>query len=146
MKVHEAMTRQVCTAAPTDTLQRAAEIMAREDIGCLPVAEGDRLVGTITDRDIAVRAVAAGKAPDTPVRSVMTPNVKYCYEDESLDDVAQNMGELQVRRLPVLNREKRLVGIVSLADAALSYSPEAVGDALCAIVAPGGAHSQSLPH
>jgi CBS domain-containing protein len=146
MKVHEAMTREVLTAAPTDTLRRVAEIRAREDIGCLPVAENDRLVGTITDRDIVVRAIATGQDGAAKVRDAMTADVKYCYEDDEIDTVAQNMGDLQVRRLPVLNRDKRLVGILSLADAALTYSPAIVGGALSAIVSPGGAHSQSPLH
>ena len=144
MKVQEAMTRDVQMVAPTDSLRRAAEIMARGDIGWLPVSENDRLIGTITDRDIAVRAVAAGKDPSTLVRDVMTADVKYCFEDETIEAVSRNMGEVQVRRLPVLNREKRLVGILSLADAALASNAAAVGDALCAIVAPGGEHSQIL--
>jgi CBS domain-containing protein len=144
MKVQEAMTRDVQMVAPTDSLRRAAEIMARGDIGWLPVSENDRLIGTITDRDIAVRAVAAGKDPSTLVRDVMTADVKYCFEDETIEAVSRNMGQVQVRRLPVLNREKRLVGILSLADAALASHPAAVGDAFCAIVAPGGEHSQTL--
>jgi CBS domain-containing protein len=118
--------------------------MAEDDIGFLPIADGERLVGMLTDRDIAVRAVAAGMAPTTPVREVMTRDVKYCFADEDLDDAAQNMGELQVRRLPVLNRDKRLVGVLSLADAALSYSSAVAGKALCAIVEPGGEHSQDV--
>jgi CBS domain-containing protein len=143
MKVADAMTRDVRITGPTDTLQSAAAIMAQEDIGLLPVAEGDRLVGMLTDRDIAVRAVATGRGPQTPVRDVMTKDVKYCFDDEDLEDTAQNMGDLQVRRPPVLNREKRLVGVLSLADAARNYSSSVAGKALTAIVEPGGDHSQN---
>jgi CBS domain-containing protein len=142
MKVREAMTREVKVAAPGDTLAQAAQTMAEADIGFLPIADGDRLVGTLTDRDIAVRGVAAGKGPDALVREAMTADVRYCFEDEDLAEAAQNMGELQVRRLPVLNREKRLVGVLSLADTALNYSPQVAGSALCAIVEPGGERSQ----
>ena len=106
------------------------------DAGVLPVGENDRLVGMLTDRDITIRAVAKGKAPDrTKVRDVMSPEIKYIYEDESVEDAAENMGTLQIRRLPVLNREKRLVGIVSLGDLALKKKAKA-GDALKGISQP----------
>ena len=119
MNVREIMTPDVVNASPDDTLQHAAELMADIDAGVLPVGEDDRLVGMLTDRDITVRAVAAGKAPnECKVRDVMSPDIKYIYEDESVEDAARNMSELQVRRLPVLNRDKRLVGIVSLGDLA----------------------------
>ena len=120
MNVREIMTPDVVVASPDDTLQHAAELMADIDAGVLPVGENDRLVGMLTDRDITVRAVAAGKSPnECKVRDVMSPDIKYIYEDESVEDAARNMSELQVRRLPVLNRDKRLVGIVSLGDLAL---------------------------
>src|ERR687883_714396 len=112
MRVSEAMTRDVRVASPEQSIREAARIMAEIDAGVMPVREGDRLVGMITDRDIAVRAVAEGKGPDTPIREVMTEDVKYCFEDDDTGDVARNMAEIQVRRLPVLTREKRLVGIV----------------------------------
>src|SRR4051812_31217457 len=111
MRVAEAMTPDVCIAHPDQSICEAACLMAQADAGAVPVSEGDRLVGMITDRDIAVRAVAAGKSPSATVREAMTPEVKYCFEDQSLDQVARNMAELRVRRLPVLNRDKRLVGI-----------------------------------
>lgn len=101
--------------------------MAVDDVGFLPVGENDRLVGTITDRDIVVRAVAEGKDGNATVRDVMTKDVKYCFEDEDIEHVAQNMGDIQVRRLPVLNRDKRVVGVVSLADAALKEDPATAG-------------------
>ena len=120
MKVSEVMTRDVRLIEPTQTIRDAAKLMAELDAGIMPVREGDRLVGMITDRDIAIRAVAEGKGPDTPVREVLTADVKYCYEDDDTDDVARNMADIQVRRLPVLTRDKRLVGIVSLGDLAIA--------------------------
>src|SRR5256884_9714568 len=121
MRVSEAMTREVRVASPGQSIREVAKIMAEIDAGAMPVGDNDRLVGMITDRDIAIRGVAQGKGPDTPVREVMsTETVLYCYEDEELDHVAKNMGEIQVQRLPVLDRSKRLVGIVSLGDIAQS--------------------------
>jgi CBS domain-containing protein len=143
MQVNEAMSNDVRIASPDQPIRDAARLMMEIDAGVLPVGDNDRLVGMITDRDIAVRAVALGKGPDTKVREVMTEEVKYCFEDEDIEDVAQNMAEIKVRRLPVLNRKKRLVGIVSLGDLAISDGPENAGNALCDISEPGGAHSQS---
>ena len=117
-------------------------MMGEIDAGVLPVGENDRLVGMITDRDIAIRAVAEGMGPQTKVREVMSREVKYCFEDEDLDDVTDNMGELQLRRLPVLNREKRLVGIVSLGDVAVGHAADA-SEALQGISEPTGQHSQT---
>jgi CBS domain-containing protein len=142
MQVNEAMSSDVRIARPSQTIKEAARMMAQIDAGALPVGENDKLVGIITDRDIAVRAVAAGKGPDTPVREVMSPEARYCFADEDIDDVARQMGELKVRRLPVLNREKRLVGIISLGDVSLATADPA-GEALSSISEPGGAHSQS---
>jgi CBS domain-containing protein len=144
MKVGEVMTRDVKLVSPKQSICDAAKMMAECDAGALPVGEGDRLVGVITDRDIAIRAIAEDKGPDTPVADVMTKQVLYCFEDESVDHVAQNMGEQQVRRLPVLNREKRLVGIVSIGDLSRKAKPNTAGKAVAAISQPGGEHSQSL--
>lgn len=143
MQVKEAMTDQVAIASPKQTVQDAARMMARLDIGVLPVGENDRLVGMITDRDIAVRAVAAGKGPSTPIEEVMSREVRYCYEDDDIDEVSVNMAEIQLRRLPVLNGEKRLIGILSLADIATMDGPDSAGTALTGISQPGGLHSQS---
>jgi CBS domain-containing protein len=130
MNVREVMTREVQIASPEDSLQHAAGLMADIDAGVLPVGENDRLVGMLTDRDITVRAVARGLAPgQCRVREVMSPEIKYIYEDESVEEAARNMSELQMRRLPVLNRDKRLVGIVSLGDLALQ-KPKPAGEAL----------------
>jgi CBS domain-containing protein len=145
MKVSRAMTKDVKIASPSQTIRDAAQAMAEIDAGSLPVGENDRLVGMITDRDIAVRAVAAGLGPDTPVREVMSAEVKYCFDDEDLEDVAENMGDIKVRRLPVLNREKRMVGIVSLGDIA-RRDDDSAGDAIRAISEPGGEHSQAVPN
>ena len=133
MRVSEAMTRDVRVANPDQTIREAAQMMAELDAGALPVGEQDRLVGMITDRDIAVRAVAHGKSPDTRVRDVMTDDVKYCFDDDDVEDVARNMADIQVRRLPVVNRDKRLVGIVAIADIAASEEPEIVGEAVSGI-------------
>ena len=143
MKVSDAMTRHVRVASPGDTIRDAARIMADLDTGVLPVGENDRLVGMITDRDIAVRAVAEGRGPDTPAREVMTPDVRYCFEDDDVDDVIRTMADNQVRRLPVMNRDKRLVGIISLGDLAISQGGQEAGEALGGISRPGGEHSQT---
>ena len=144
MKVKEAMTRDVRLVKPDQPISEAAKLMAELDIGALPVEESDRLVGMITDRDIAVRAVAVGRGPDTPVSEVMSREIKYCYEDQSIDEVTQNMGELRIRRLPVLTRDKRLVGILSLGDLAIDEGArDEAGEALGGISRPGGQHSQS---
>jgi len=143
MQVREAMSDDVRIANPNQTIREAATLMAKIDAGILPVGDNDRLVGMISDRDIAVRAIALGKGPDTPVREVMSEDVKYCFEEDDIDDVAQNMADIKVRRLPVLNKSKRLVGIVSLGDLALTDGPDNAGEALRGISEPGGAHSQS---
>ena len=144
MKVREAMTRDVRLVKPDQPIREAAKLMGELDIGALPVEENDRLVGMITDRDIAVRAVAAGRGADTPIRDVMSGEVKYCYVDQTVDEVTQNMGELRIRRLPVLNRDKRLVGILSLGDLAIDETArDEAGEALGGISRPGGQHSQS---
>lgn len=144
MKVREAMTREVRLARPDQSIREAARAMAELDIGALPVEENDRLVGMITDRDIAVRAVAEGRSPDTRVRDVMSSEIKYCFEDQTVDEVTRNMGDLRIRRLPVVNRDKRLVGILSLGDLALEdAAQEEAGEALGQISRPGGSHSQS---
>ncbi|MFC2254313.1 CBS domain-containing protein [Labrys portucalensis] len=143
MNIRQAMTTEVCVATPDETIQKAAQLMLGLDIGMIPVAHEDRLVGMITDRDIAVRGVAAGRGADTPVRDVMTEDVKYCFDDDEIEDVLDNLGEIQVRRLPVVNRDKRLVGIVSLSDLARSRAPDKAGVALGEIARPGGEHSQA---
>src|SRR3954452_11297311 len=143
MKIREVMSRDVELDSPDETLRQAAATMKRLDAGALPVGEHDKLVGMITDRDIAIRAVAEGKGPDAKVREAMTGEVKYCFEDEDVMHVAENMAELQVRRVPVMNRDKRLTGIVSLGDLATEGSLPKSAKALHGISQPGGQHNQS---
>ena len=144
MQVNEAMTSDVKVANPSQTICDAARMMAQIDAGVLPVGENDRLVGMITDRDIAIRAVGAGKGPQTPIREIMSREVMYCFEDDDLDDVVANMADIKVRRLPVLDHDKRLIGILSLGDIALTDGAGSAGSALCGISEPGGDHSQSM--
>jgi CBS domain-containing protein len=120
MKLKEVMTRGVDVTRPDATLEAAAEKMKSLDVGPLPVCDGDRLVGMVTDRDITVRATAAGRDPKTtPIREAMTEKVVYCFEDQDVREAARLIEEKQIRRLPVLNRDKRLVGIVSVGDLAV---------------------------
>lgn len=142
MQAQDLMTRDVTTVSPDQTIQKAACLMMELDVGVLPVEENDRLVGMITDRDLAVRALAEGKRPDAKIRDVMTPDIKYCFVDQEVDEIAINMADIQVRRLPVLNRDKRLVGILSLCDIAVSNDPDQAIEALSGISRPtnGGAH------
>lgn len=133
MKVAECMTRDVKMVRPETTLQDAARTMTDSDIGSLPVSDGDRLVGMVTDRDIVTRAVCEGKGPETPVRDVMTDDVKYCFEDQDIGEIASNMADIQLHRLPVVNRDKRLVGIIALADVAVAASTQTAGKAVSGI-------------
>jgi CBS domain-containing protein len=145
MKVSEIMTREVELAHPSETIEHAAKLMASLDAGALPVADGDRLVGVITDRDIAIRGIGQGLGPDASVGEVMTGEIMYCYDDQGLDEITENMGEIQVRRLPVLNRDKRLVGIIALGDIAFEQgATDGTGEALSRISEPRGRHSQSV--
>ena len=143
MKVSKCMTRDVELVSPTQTIRDAAQMMAELDAGALPVQQDDRLVGMITDRDIAVRAVAQGKSPETPVRDVMSPELLYCFDDQEIEDVSRNMGEVKVRRLPVVNRDKRLVGIISIGDLARKEEQTLTGSTLARISNTGGNHSQA---
>ena len=143
MKVRDCMTSSVRIADPDQTLREAAQTMAQLDAGVMPVGENDRLVGMITDRDIAIRGVALGKGPETRIREVMSTDVKYCFDDDDVEHVLHSMGDLQVRRLPVLNRDKRLIGIISLGDLSRSGEKAESGEALSDISMPGGQHSQT---
>jgi CBS domain-containing protein len=119
VEVREIMSRDVRIAGVGESLSDAAAAMADEDVGALPVSDRGRLVGMITDRDIVVRAIALGRSPEeTVVGEVMSEEALYCFEDEDVEEAARNMSELKIRRLPVLNRSKRLVGILALADVA----------------------------
>jgi CBS domain-containing protein len=130
-KISDVMTANVEIAKPDQSVQEAAKLMAEIDAGALPVGEDDRLVGMITDRDIAVRVTAEGKDPkQTRVREVMTQGVRYCFEDEPVEGVAENMAEQQVHKLPVMNRDNRIVGVVSLGDVANTQPQQFSGTAL----------------
>jgi len=125
MRVYEVMTKGAECIRPEASLREAAGRMKDLDVGSLPVCDNDRLVGVLTDRDIAVRSVAAGHDPKAHrVQGTMTPDLVYCFEDEDTADAAKRMEEKQIRRLPVLNRDKRLVGIVSLGDLAVETHDE----------------------
>jgi CBS domain-containing protein len=140
MKVHEIMTSGARCVGPDASLIAAATVMKELNVGSLPVCDQDRLAGIITDRDIAVRGVAEGRDLEgTPVRAIMSPEVIYAYEDQDLADAARVMEINQVRRLPVLNREKKLVGILSLGDVATDGDARLSAEALREI-------SQSDPH
>jgi CBS domain-containing protein len=143
MRVHECMTSEVRIVDPDETLREAAQAMAEIDAGFLPVGEDDRLVGIVTDRDIAIRGVANGLRPDASVRDVMSDEVRYCFDDDDCEDVLNNMAEIQVRRLPVVNRGKRLVGVVSITDLAGNGEEAHAGEVLHEIARPSITHSQT---
>ncbi len=142
-KVGDVMSTQVRSVGPDEMVQQAARLMREQGVGALPVGEGDRVVGMLTDRDVAVRLVAEGRDPArTKVRDVMTAGVSCVFEDDDLGRAADNMAEQQVRRLPVVNRDKRLVGVLSLADLALNgHQQWLAGRALADIAHETGHHS-----
>ena len=134
MYVSEVMTHGVYTTSPDDTVQTAAQTMADLDTGVLPIGENDHLIGILTDRDLSTRVVAQARDPTTTfVRDVMSQEVRYCFEDEAVEEAAVKMSQWHVRRLPVLSRAHRLVGIISLGDLAREATPEIAGEALSAI-------------
>jgi CBS domain-containing protein len=135
MQIKDVMTTKVQLTDPATKLKEAAAAMRDGDFGLLPVGANDRLVGTITDRDITVRAVAEGKDPNTTqVGDVMSEGIHYCFEDQEVEEAARLMSEVQVRRLPILNRDKRLVGIVALGDLAVeTRSGGPAGEALAGV-------------
>jgi CBS domain-containing protein len=124
--INEIMTPDVATIGPDETIQRAAQLMDELNVGSIPVFEGERLVGLVTDRDIVVRAISVGKTPaDTKVGEVMSAGIEYCFMDEQVDDVMERMRELQVRRMPVMDRSTgKLAGIIALGDLATKHSAE----------------------
>ncbi|MFA7586069.1 MAG: CBS domain-containing protein [Novosphingobium sp.] len=143
MKISDCMSRDVRLVSPQDSIQSAARCMAEIDAGILPVSNDDRLIGIVTDRDIAIRGTGNGLAPQAQVQDVMSNDVSYCYDDEDTADLLETMSHIQVRRLPVLNRDKRLVGIVSITDLAAQEAAN-TGEALDAIARPSPRHSQTL--
>ncbi len=137
MKISEVMTRDVEVASPNDTIQSVAQKMAQMDVGALPVCDGRRIQGMVTDRDIAIRGVAQGVSPDTPISQVMTGNLEYVMADDDLDRAADKMADHQIRRLPVLDSDQQLVGIVSLGDLAQEHKEKVIGRTLEEISQPG---------
>ena len=142
MKVSDVMTRDVQTVRPDSTAQEAANFMLREDAGSMPVSDGGHLIGMITDRDIAVRGVAKGYGPDTPVRELMTDEIICAREDDEVEEVASKMSEAQIRRMPVIDDNARLCGIVSLGDLAREADDKCANEALQGVSEPGGDHQQ----
>lgn len=138
MKINQVMTRDVQTVTPDQTAREAASFMLRADAGSIPVTDGDRLIGMITDRDIAVRGTAKGLGPDCAVREPMTSEIVCAREDDDAESVAQRMSEAQVRRLPVLDGDDRLVGMVSLGDLARETTGESAHRALEGVSAESG--------
>ena len=142
MKVSEVMTSDVQTVNADQTAREAASFMLRAEAGSIPVLEGEQVIGMITDRDIAVRGVAEGRGPETPVRDLMSDGIICAHEDEDVDTVAQRMSQEQIRRLPVLDAEKRLIGIVSIGDLARETRGDAAHEAFEGVSAPGSQHQQ----
>ncbi len=139
MKLSEVMTRKVEFVAPSQSLREAAQKMRLFDVGPMPVCEDGRVVGMITDRDITVRAVAEGRNPETTqVNEVMSPNVSYCHEDDDVKVAAKIMSDKQLRRLVILDTDKRLAGILSLGDLAMNANdPKLVGEVMETVSQPG---------
>ena len=142
--ISELMSRDVRVVAPNESVLHAAQVMKECDVGALPVCNGRKLVGILTDRDTPRRGVAEARQADaTPIDAVMTQRVEWCYENDSIEHALQHMREQQIRRLPIVDNEKNLVGIVSLGDVALDQQTHDVAEALSGISMPGGAHAGS---
>jgi CBS domain-containing protein len=134
MNVRDIMTAKVLTVRPEASIFQIAKLMRDEDIGAVPVVENEKLIGIVTDRDIVIRALAESQpGKNMDARAVMSSRVLYCFEDQSVEEVLTNMGDQQVRRLPVVDRDKRLVGVVSLGDLSGSTSPANAGESLSQI-------------
>jgi len=142
MKVSDVMTREVQTVGPDQPVQEAANFMLSADAGSIPVTESGRLIGMSTDRDIAVRGIAKGCGPDTPFRELMTDKLVTARIDDDIEEVATRMSEAQVRRLPVIDEDERLCGIVSLGDLSREADSDCASEALEGVSQPGGEHSQ----
>jgi CBS domain-containing protein len=125
-RISEIMTRDVMTIAPHENIRRAAQLMDELNVGAIPVCDGEKLVGMITDRDITVRATSSGEMPeDTEVREIMSSGVQYCFDDQEVDQVMKKMRNAKIRRMPVIDHNTRnLSGIVSLGDLATKHSAE----------------------
>jgi CBS domain-containing protein len=143
MQVSQILTREVETIGPDTSVKEAAQRMRSMDVGSLPVCDGRHLLGMVTDRDITIRITAEGRdAANTPVQEAMTPDVTYVFEDQDVQDAARIMREQQIRRLPVLNRDKQLVGILALGDIATTGNDRLSGDALERISEPSHGQGQ----
>jgi CBS domain-containing protein len=138
MKIKDVMTHDVSFVTPDTAVTEIARRMRDDDIGSVPVVENDRMIGMVTDRDIVVRCVASGSLEGATARTTMSPRVLYCYEDQSVNEILENMAEQQVRRMPVVDRDKRLVGVVSIGDLS-QKSQRKAGESLKEI-------SQPVPH
>lgn len=146
MKICDIMTRPVRSVEPTENIVQAAQLMGELDVGAIPVTEDGKLVGIVTDRDIAIRAVAAGLHNGTPVLRIMSPDVRSCRENDVLEEVLEVMGQQQVRRMPVCSANGELVGIISIGDLARwDRHKDEVAETLSDICRPLGLHSQTLP-
>jgi CBS domain-containing protein len=141
MKILEVMSRDVEVIEPGATLRQAAERLRARDVGALPVCEGERIRGMLTDRDIVVRGLARGLEPTAPVEQVMTREVAWCYDDDDVEDAAELMRDRQIRRILVLSRARELVGILSLGDLATDLHEEWLGGRAWA-----GTHEPTMPH
>jgi CBS domain-containing protein len=142
MKVSEVMTPNVQTVGPDQPVREAASFMLSADAGSIPVTEGNRLIGMITDRDIAVRGIARGYGPDTAVRELMTDDLVVVRIDDDVEEAAEKMSDAQVRRLPVIDEQEQLCGIVSLGDLSREADEESAERALEGVTQPGGQHRQ----
>jgi CBS domain-containing protein len=142
MTISDIMTRDVQVVRAETTIREAAETMAKSDVGALPVCDGDRLLGMVTDRDIVVRGLAKGLSGTDTVSRVMTEGVEYCFEDDELTDVEDKMATNQIRRIAVVNRDKKLIGILSLGDVSREARPAEAGDVLEEVSQPGGNNLQ----
>lgn len=130
MKISDIMSRDVQVARPDDSIQSVAQRMKDIDVGSLPVCDGDRIQGIVTDRDIAIRAVAEGRSFASAISDIMTPEVEYVFDDDDAEEAADRMADAQIRRLPVVNRDKRLVGIIALADLTGKLKDKVAGQTL----------------
>ncbi|MEY4599585.1 MAG: hypothetical protein RLZZ445_2382 [Pseudomonadota bacterium] len=143
MKITECMSTDLAVVSPDDTIQEAAIAMAEQDVGALPVTIDQELVGIVTDRDIAIRGVGKGLGPDAMIEDVMSREVQCCFAEQDSAEVLETMSQIQVRRLPVVDDNRLLLGIVSITDLAAAEAPR-TGEALGAIGRPSAQHSQSL--
>lgn len=140
-KVSEIMSANVCSVQSSDSIETVAKVMADQDMGFVPVVEGQKLVGAVTDRDIVVRGLAKGCNPSASIQDIMTGGIKCAQQDDDFASAIKTMSEAQLRRLPVVDGENNLVGVVSLADAAREKDPAVAGAALGEVTQPGGSHA-----